>query len=471
MLDRLIKEESGLALPLAIGVMVIVGVMGAGLLVFVNRDLEAVVEVNQGQKAFNIADSGIAAASEHLRYDKITSHYDVDDPASPLYAADCDTTDPDEEGKPRIPAGENWSPEAGVTKTFANGEFTVTIRHLASPTDSKCKAPETPSNNTNYFRVVSTGEYGDAKRKIESIYETYDIGVPKAFVARQNLTISGNVETGNVSLFSMEDITVNNNSSITGEDLVYGNWDTYPNGTDNPYNDTPRGQTAAGLGTQGNIDNDNEVSGRDYDGSADGKGEQLVYPPSDPQSATEITFPFDPKPDALDADTLCNIAQSQDSIDNAHYQPVSTSGSYSIVDWPTSNTTNTIVCVDFVAGSGGSRTATWSVDGDFNLSAPYPNQCEGPIRNGILVVRGGNFKAAQNKSLFSGPIVVRGGVVEGDYTNTGGNPCLEGFANASGEIKLSGNVEPYSTGNLADLPGFYGVRQWSWRECYSEDCS
>ncbi len=471
MLARLAKDESGLALPLAIGVMVIVGVMGAGLLVFVNRDLEAVVEVNQGQKAFEIAEAGIEAASTRLRYDKIAAHYDVDDTGSSLYSAACDITDPGEESKPLIPAGEDWSPEAGVTKTFADGEFTVTIRHLTSPSDPQCKAPEIPSDSTNYFQVISTGEYGDAKRKIEAIYETYDIGVPKAFFARQNLDISGNVETGNVSLFSLGDITINNNSSITGEDLVYGNWDTYPDGTDNPFNDTPRGQTAAGLGTQGNIENNDEVSGRDYDGTADGKGARLIYPPSKPQPATEITFPFDPSQDALDVNTLCDIARSQDSTDDAYYQPVSSSGGYSIDEWPASNTTNTIVCVDFVAGSGGSRTATWSVNGNYNLSEPYPNQCEGPIRKGILVVRGGNFKAAQNKALFSGPIVVRGGIVEGDYTNTGGNPCLEGFANASGEIKLSGNVEPYSTEDLGDLPGFYGVRQWSWRECYSESCN
>ena len=253
-------------------------------------------------------------------------------------------------------------------------------------------------DTTNYFRVTSTGEYGDAKRKIEAIYETYDTGVPKAFVARQNLTISGNVRTGNVSLFSMEDINIDNDSSITGEDLVYGNWATYPDGMDNPFNDTPREQTAAGLGTQGNIADDDEVLGRDYDGTADGEGAQLVYPPSDPQPASEVTFPFNPEPDAPDADALCDIAQSQDSVDDAHYQPVSSSGGYSIDTWPASNTTNTIVCVDFVAGSGGSRDATWDVDGNENLPDPYPDQCEGPIQRGILIVRGGNFEAAAGQS-------------------------------------------------------------------------
>jgi hypothetical protein len=35
---------------------VLIGVMGAGLLVFVRNDLEAVVEVNLGQRAFNLAE-------------------------------------------------------------------------------------------------------------------------------------------------------------------------------------------------------------------------------------------------------------------------------------------------------------------------------------------------------------------------------------------------------------------------------
>lgn len=66
MFRRLIREESGIALGLAIVVVVLIGVMGAGLLVFVSSDLEAVVEVNQGQVAFETADAGIKVARRHL---------------------------------------------------------------------------------------------------------------------------------------------------------------------------------------------------------------------------------------------------------------------------------------------------------------------------------------------------------------------------------------------------------------------
>jgi hypothetical protein len=40
----------------------LIGVMGAGLLTLVRSDLEAVVEVNQGQRALGLADAGVQAA-------------------------------------------------------------------------------------------------------------------------------------------------------------------------------------------------------------------------------------------------------------------------------------------------------------------------------------------------------------------------------------------------------------------------
>ena len=46
MVRRWFEEESGIALPLAIMVMVLVGVMGAGLLAFVMTDLESMMTVN-----------------------------------------------------------------------------------------------------------------------------------------------------------------------------------------------------------------------------------------------------------------------------------------------------------------------------------------------------------------------------------------------------------------------------------------
>src|SRR5215216_7466636 len=69
MIRRLLPEERGMALGLAIIVVVIVGVMGAGLLTFVATDLEAVVAVNRGEQAFELAEAGIEVAKAHLAND------------------------------------------------------------------------------------------------------------------------------------------------------------------------------------------------------------------------------------------------------------------------------------------------------------------------------------------------------------------------------------------------------------------
>ena len=69
MIPRLLPEERGMALGLAIIVVVIVGVMGAGLLTFVATDLEAVLAVNRGEQAFELAEAGIEVAKAHLAND------------------------------------------------------------------------------------------------------------------------------------------------------------------------------------------------------------------------------------------------------------------------------------------------------------------------------------------------------------------------------------------------------------------
>ena len=66
---RFVKDELGATLPLAMMMIVIIGVMGAGLLTFVSRDLNTVIETNRGQRALELADAGVAAAKRQL-----TSH-------------------------------------------------------------------------------------------------------------------------------------------------------------------------------------------------------------------------------------------------------------------------------------------------------------------------------------------------------------------------------------------------------------
>ena len=86
-----VKEESGIALALAIIMIVLIGVLGAALLAFVQRDLEAVIKVNQGQRAFEIAEAGVQVAKQQLLLEKSIGEYDVDTGTDPdYYGSACD---------------------------------------------------------------------------------------------------------------------------------------------------------------------------------------------------------------------------------------------------------------------------------------------------------------------------------------------------------------------------------------------
>src|SRR3712207_2000427 len=80
-----VKDESGMTMGLAVIMIVLLGVMGAGLLTFASRDLNTVVEENRGQMAFEVADAGIGVAKVQLSEDcsddpeTCPGHYDDPD--------------------------------------------------------------------------------------------------------------------------------------------------------------------------------------------------------------------------------------------------------------------------------------------------------------------------------------------------------------------------------------------------------
>ena len=117
----LVREERGMVVGLAIIVVVVVGVMGAGLLTFVSADLQAVVAVNRGEQAFELAEAGVEVAKAHL----------VDDPS----LAD-------------------WSSGELHADGLGDNSVSVSIERVRDGS----------------FEVVSTGRYGDTRRKIEALY-------------------------------------------------------------------------------------------------------------------------------------------------------------------------------------------------------------------------------------------------------------------------------------------------------------
>ena len=136
MIRRLLPEERGMALGLAIIVVVIVGVMGAGLLTFVATDLEAVVAVNRGEQAFELAEAGIEVAKAHLAND---------------------------------PSPADWSSGELHMAGMGEGSVTVTVEY---------------DDESGTFEAISTGEYRETKRKIEATFSIEE-GKPKLLSWRE----------------------------------------------------------------------------------------------------------------------------------------------------------------------------------------------------------------------------------------------------------------------------------------------
>ncbi len=188
MLERLRRDESGVALGLAIILILLIGVMGAGLLTFVRSDLEAVVEVNEGQRALSLADAGVQAARRQLRSDAEPDHYDGDAAGNVEWAHVA-------------PAGGT----AGKALTLEGGAVRVEIRYLlpsttAAEVEDGDHAPEpVPEGLTdypggkNYFEVTSEGTAGGALRKVEAILYTSRLDAPATYHTPSDTTLEGDM--------------------------------------------------------------------------------------------------------------------------------------------------------------------------------------------------------------------------------------------------------------------------------------
>lgn len=501
MFRRLTKEESGLALPLAIGVMVIVGVMGAGLLVFVNRDLESVIEVNRGQKAFEIAEAGVASARQQQLSDVVRRHYDRD------ITNDCFS------GQIRATA-EDWSPNTtiysnpkdcssatttrarpGVTRNFAGGAFNVTIECFNQKNDNVTNDPcagaaienapeDIEASKRAYFKVTSTGYFpadgSGAVRTVQSIVHTNRLDVPTAYYTPGNIEFNGGVTVSGVSFFAGGNITHTGGYTVkrcapplpspppAGCPALYRDWDTTNSANFTPTSDLntqPRRNAAgvkvegAGFGAEGSVEDFGGGSRGvyDYDSTTSTRfvrKETPYEPPYAANAANTISYPFNP--DAkFDLALLEQVARSQ-NVSATKPQGNFYEGGITILDaqYPDPSSDQTVF---YVKANGG--TVTYKAS-------------HTPVAKGLIVVENGNFKFNNASNGFDGVVIVTGnGSTTGSYESLG-NDTVKGFAIAAGTMKMGGTVDPLALeGDYTQRPGFYNMKQWSWRECYSKDCS
>lgn len=481
---RLAWDESGIAMGLAVILIVIIGVMGAGLLVFVRNDLEAVVEVNQGQRAFEMADAGVQAAEQQLKSDSSSDSYDGSGA---------------EESQ--------WSSSSGNSNCSDLGEYGICLTDLyGTSTDNLVNVQIEYREDENDFRVVSTGRYGDAKRSVEAIFEASSgVQIPPVFFTRTNLTITGSSSV-NTSTFALRDVRITGSSSLgNNEDEKFGKWaetsgsDPYPNDSGsfpNDFNRTPRGTDLVGIATQGELRMTNSAAdeflpgtksfGGTYEQGADRNCADpcpRVVPDYDASllpDSEKIAFPFDvpsPSEDEAMIDTLRKRALQleQENPGERHYfdsnpgDGVRQSTGYEdgykfdLGDWPSNSDWDTVVFFDLESP----EEIEWDI-------SKNDVSCDDTSRKGIIVVNNGEFRVSGTDSGFNGGIIVRGNPPtdpdEGTFRSSG-NVCMNAYVNASGEIKMSGSADLGNVPPLSSLSSFEsGVEQRNWRECYTADC-
>jgi hypothetical protein len=461
MLRRLVRDESGMTMGLTVIMIVLIGVMGAGLLVFVQRDLDSVVENNRGQRALELADAGVQVAKEQLKDDSDPAHYNG--------------------GSDDI----LWSKsKGGVTLRDLDGSPAT-----EDPVQVVIEYKYDLVQQVDSFVVVSTGTYGDAKRKIEAIFKRTDAisSTPPAYFTRSDLKISGNITSTGASYFAMKNGDVSGSINFGAVVDPMKRWAStddalsYPNS----FNGTPRPALSAGLpgvavgnvltlGSGLQISTQVNKGVRSFDKDTVPHVCVPYYRPCEYPAGSgvvladtqKIGFPFPTERLPNDIEILRRKAQEQEQANPSvdYYKENLAAGTHSITSWPTDADHNTVFFYSF---------PTWSsnnvVKWDLNLL------CTDATRRGVIVVENGNFELSGNRGGFNGTVLVYGGIdpATNDYYpdrgqfHSSGTSCMSGYATSTGNMYLSGNYSAVNIPALTDLTVFVGsMKLTSWRELY-----
>lgn len=411
-----LHDESGVALGLAVMVVVVVGIMGAGLLVFVRNDLASAIRANQGQSAFYAADAGAEAAKRQLLGDASPASYDADN-VSGLCNSTLDAANP---------VSSEWS--GGAQRSFADGGFVAEIRWLGAG----CGFPSGGDPNAEYFKVVSTGTSGEARRRVEAVYAASDTGAPLASYAAGDVRIGAGAVVNGVSVFSGEDVALEASGSLRGTDGIYGKWRS-ENGVERPLG-------GAGVGAVGAISGDrSKVGTRDFDEAA-----TTPFVGENPEPG-ELSFPFDP---AHWRDGSALAILKEEAASQGNYR--NSGGSLS---WPNASTESTVVYVEFEG-----------LPGSLDLSSAA---CGAAAKcRGVLIVENGSL-VMKSGSAFRGAVVAAGGERPEALSVVAENgSLLEGSISSSGAMDIFGEVRVVGRKEAVRRPGFHAMEIWGWRELY-----
>lgn len=526
-MKRFIDDESGMTMGLTVIMIVLIGVMGAGLLTFVSRDLNSVVEVNQGQRAQEMADAGLEAGKRQLSIvDATPTSYDATnigdnsewyDDSTPktltlngnqirvsiLYLRPSETDAQTREAgraPEKLPSyNSNGIADTCTDDSIGGGVAGDGIDNDFDPSTGDVDACDYP-NNRNYFRVTVRGGTGEAVRQLQAIYQTDNFDIPVAYYATRDIGFnsSNSLNVDGLSLFANRNIINFRADRLTGTDQAYGDWSTIPGtGAPNPYNATRRDDalgnrvTAAGAAALGSIDyktaaDEVQHQGyRDYDADSDSVSERPDFVPNTwgdraNQPSNDITYPFAMGNTTADNDLIATLkAKAQAQGLYTRRPPESTftidENGGDVPNYPeSSDLTETVMFVEFANGTDDSP--IYGAKGKAIYKA-RSSDADNKVK-GIIVVMHGDLDTNSSSEPFQGAVIVRdgddGNTAESDIMkfDNGGNVNIEGFVNIEGDIKLGGTTDGFLPAEMATgLPGLFRVNLWSWRECYSIDCS
>ena len=521
MFRRLVRDEAGMTMGLSIIMIVLIGVMGAGLLTFVRTDLNAVVEVNRGQKAIEVSDAGVQAARRQLMGNSFPHQYN-DPSAAPFPVKDGRDSNNEWAYNSSSMACGDLPAGPGKCITTDEGEVRVTIRYLPPPSSEAQRrnpnyAPELRDAGADYadkrdhFEVVTDGVFNGARRKIKAILVTEDLRLPKAYFATRSIILDGGPDINRVSLFARQNIEGVQCGTVRGEDAAYGTWQ---NGFNNKARlDSTRtaaiDPNAAGVAAEGEIiyttggptcsgfSNNSEhrppaassdlYKRRDFDGLESFPG-GLVSPTPDNykfcdrntpcwpagtlQPANVITYPFNDG-SKLNADFLKSLAEEQvdPATGNSNYVE-RTGGTVTVTDSTGGGSTVKFNQVTPQLSSVMVVRFTGSSPGTVNIR-PTGSDAFGCPLQGTLVVVNGNMETDNGGTkCFGGVLSVQDPNNNGNlYYKNAGTFTLNGFVNIEGTMTIKGTVGPVLSDDVLNQPGYHNVKIWSWRECYDANCS
>lgn len=392
--------ESGVALAMAIVVVVVAGVMGAGILLMVRGDLESTIAASDARRAYYAADAGVQLARRHL----------LSEPGSHLY------DDAKYPGTCRPPesieslADSEWSYAGdGVSRSIGGGEFSVRILALGDG----CGVPERKAGE-RYFRVYSEGRSRSARRLIEATYVTRDTDAPLAVYTAGDVTLGGSSAVSGGSVFAGGDAEVSGGASISGEDLMYGDW------SESGRNKTPRATKSVAVAAVGDVSG---ASGETYDR---GSSPAFVAEPS----GGNLTYPFDPDywAERSHLAFMEEVAREQGNI-------LAGEG----FSWPENSTEATVVYVE----SGSIEVSAGICSGD--------DPCRGTLvaGDGDVTVGGG--------AQFYGAVIATGDAVVEEGAR------VRGFVVSGGDLDVRGEIAvPGPESRL--MPGSFELEVYDWRE-------